>query len=99
MQTLRFIHRDARRIVPLIASGCGLAVVLTISLADCCWSADEGVGRTSAPSGWTTKAPRDEIRPHFAYRPKGGRSGKGGFVIEADQRPGLHGWWVKTYQV
>ena len=29
------------------------------------------------PEGWTTSAPRDEIRPEFRFDPTGGRDGKG----------------------
>ena len=52
-----------------------------------------------APEGWLTAAPRDEIRPDFAYLAKGGPDGKGGFVIEADGREGLDGYWVKSFPV
>src|SRR5438132_13975178 len=51
------------------------------------------------PDGWTTAAPRDEIRPEFAYDPKDGPDGKGCFLIKADQRAGLAGCWKKTFPV
>src|SRR5262245_4555795 len=53
----------------------------------------------SAPDGWTTTAPRDEIRPAFAYAPAGGVDGKGAFIIRADHRDGLDGCWTKTFPV
>jgi predicted amidohydrolase len=53
----------------------------------------------AAPEGWQTTAPREEIRPQFAYDPHGGRSGKGGLVIEADTREGLDGAWVKDFPI
>jgi predicted amidohydrolase len=56
----------------------------------------EGAG---APAGWTTKSPREEIRPEFVYLPKGGPTGGGSFVIEADDREGLFGWWEGTFDV
>jgi predicted amidohydrolase len=52
-----------------------------------------------APEGWSTRAPRDEIRPAFAYRPEGGPDRRGSFVIEADHREGLIGCWEKTFPV
>ena len=52
-----------------------------------------------APEGWTTAAPRDEIRPAFAFDAKGGRNGAGCFIIRADQREGLDGCWRKTFPV
>jgi predicted amidohydrolase len=52
-----------------------------------------------APDGWQTAAPRDELRPQFSYNPKGGRDGKGSFIIAADKRAGLDGYWVKTFAI
>ena len=46
------------------------------------------------PDGWSTEAPREEVKPKFSYEPTGGRLGSGGFVIEADEREGLAGWWM-----
>lgn len=51
------------------------------------------------PVGWQTAAPRDEIRPEFSYNPKGGPNGDGSFVIKADAREGLDGYWTKTFPV
>jgi hypothetical protein len=52
-----------------------------------------------APEGWRTAAPRQEIRPEFAYDPAGGCDGKGCFIIRADAREGLDGSWTKTIPV
>src|SRR5260370_5714967 len=52
----------------------------------------------SPPHGWTTTAPRAEIRPAFSYEPDGGADGKGCFVIAAD-REGLDGCWTKSFPV
>ena len=46
------------------------------------------------PEGWTTEAPRDEIRPEFAYDPK-----DSAFVIKSDKREGLAGFWKKSFAV
>jgi predicted amidohydrolase len=51
------------------------------------------------PDGWTTDAPREEIRPEFAYDAKGGADGKGCFIIRSDQREGLAGCWKKTFPI
>src|SRR5262245_20804602 len=56
-------------------------------------------GSSPAPDGWTTAAPREEIRPAFAYEAAGGADGKGVFAIKADGREGLDGCWTKTYPV
>jgi predicted amidohydrolase/tetratricopeptide (TPR) repeat protein len=53
----------------------------------------------SAPGGWTTAAPREEIRPSFSFDARGGRDGKGAFVIAAGDRDGLDGWWTSTSPV
>ena len=54
---------------------------------------------STAPDGWTTAAPRDEIKPAFAFHPDGGPDHRGSFVIESDQREGLVGRWTKTFSV
>src|SRR5262245_17896381 len=49
--------------------------------------------------GWTSIAPREEIRPQFQHTETGGKSGHGALVIRADEREGLHGWWLKPFSV
>lgn len=53
----------------------------------------------AAPEGWTSGAPREEIRPHLTFHSTGGRDGKGSFVIQHDEREGLHGFWTKTFEL
>ncbi|MCL5282886.1 MAG: carbon-nitrogen hydrolase family protein [Planctomycetes bacterium] len=72
-----------------------LALVLTALSASVGSSAREN----DAPEGWTAAAPRDEIRPQFAFDAKGGPDGTGCFTIRADQREGLDGCWKKTFPV
>ncbi len=52
-----------------------------------------------APEGWTTAAAREELRPTFRYDPKGGPKGTGSFILEANAREGLNGWWTKTFPI
>jgi predicted amidohydrolase len=52
---------------------------------------------TGAPEGWSTRSPRDEIRPAFTYLRDGGPDRRGSFVVEADRRDGLIGWWEKSF--
>ena len=81
-----------RRFSHLLFCGCTiLALAGTNDL-----SAEETL---AAPDGWKTVSPREEIRPTFAWLPKGGPDHQGSFVIEADQREGLYGWWEKTFPV
>jgi predicted amidohydrolase len=49
--------------------------------------------------GWTSVAPREEIRPQFQHDETGGKSGHGALAIRHDEREGLHGWWQKTFAV
>ncbi len=53
----------------------------------------------SAPDGWKTAAPRDEIKPAFRYDSTRGRDGKGSLVIEHDRREGLQGYWSRSFPV
>jgi len=54
---------------------------------------------TGAPAGWRTRAPREEIRPEFAFEPQGGLDGSGCFIIRADGREGLDGSWTKSFAI
>src|SRR2546426_7305843 len=62
------------------------------------WSLAFQIHAASA-DGWTTVAPREEIRPQFQHTETGGKSGHGTLTIRADDREGLHGWWQKTFPV
>ena len=56
-------------------------------------------GPSVFPAGWTTAAPRDEIRPAFGFDPAGGPKKDGAFVITHDAREGQHGWVQKAFPV
>src|SRR5262245_23135561 len=75
-------------------------VVLLVTVGCLAWSMPPAnPSADTAPDGWTTAAPREEIRPTFVYEPKGGPDGKGAFVIRTDRHDGLDGWWTKTFPV
>ena len=74
-----------------------LTLLLVVTDAAVGSSAETGAG--SVLDGWTTAAPRDEIRPQFAFDPQGGPDGTGCFIIRADQREGLDGCWRKSFPV
>jgi predicted amidohydrolase len=69
------------------------------SLAACAATVIAASSERGVPDVWTTSEPRVELRPKFSFDAQGGRDGKGSFVIEADQREGLDGWWTKTVPV
>jgi predicted amidohydrolase len=75
-----------------------LVVLLSIALASMSFAArfDKPL---MPPDGWTAFAPRDEIRPEFAFEAKGGPDGQGCFLIKTDQREGLAGCWKTTLPV
>ncbi len=56
-------------------------------------------GASDSLHGWQTFAPRDEIRPAFSFDSKGGRKKTGSWVITHDHRPGLDGWYQKSFAV
>jgi predicted amidohydrolase len=82
-----------RCILPLVA--------LNLSLASAASSEQETPNGHfgTAPAGWHTGAPREEIRSEFAFDSHGGCDRKGCFIIRADARPGLDGWWTKTFPI
>ena len=63
------------------------------------WLSAAHAPAATAPEGWTTASPRQEIRPQFAFEPKGGVDGQGAFVIRADNREGLDGCWTRTFPI
>jgi len=56
-------------------------------------------GDVSGNGGWSTGAPRDEIRPEFACESGDGPGQQAVLVIKAGQRDGLDGYWTKTFPV
>jgi predicted amidohydrolase len=77
-----------------------LAVAAVIGFGAWHGSAADKPERTipTAPDGWAAAAPRDEIRPEFAFDAQGGPNGKGCFIIKAT-REGLDGCWTKTFPI
>ena len=78
--------------------------VLFITLAACRLAAEPPKRVRSSddgqfPLGWQPASPREEIRPRFSFDPKGGPKGDGNLVITADEREGLHGWWLKSFPI
>ena len=57
------------------------------------------VAGIDAPAGWRTESPRDELRPNFRFERNDGRNGGEAFAISAGSLEGLHGSWVKDFQV
>ena len=49
--------------------------------------------------GWTTHAPREEIKPSFRRETAGGHRGQEQLFIAGDQREGTSGWWQRTFAV
>src|SRR5262245_29030789 len=93
MSTLPTLGRRPMGVLLLI--GLAFGAVLTSGDRDST-AAD---AKTTPPEGWTTHAPRDEIRPEFSYEPTSGADGKGCLTISADGRPGLDGWWQKSFPI
>lgn len=72
---------------------CCLSTLLVVFLTTLPTQADQPA------DGWTPAAPRDEIRPAFRFESSGGKDGRGALVITADSRPGLDGYWTKTFPI
>jgi len=88
-----------RQIAARLVKRCvGIAGVLALCAATVNIAVRAG-DRETLPEGWRTVSPRDEIRPDFTYLPNGGPTKGGSFVIEADERSGLFGWWERELEV
>lgn len=77
-----------------------LAVTTLVGIfaADAVKSEDEKRS-SDVPEGWSSHSPREEIRPTLTFEQSGGRDGMGRFVIQHDEREGLHGYWSKQFEV
>lgn len=73
------------------------AAVLLTTIFTVCFAVAEDAH--TAPVGWNTKSPREEIQPDFAYLPQGGPDSGGSFVIQGRETEGTIGWWEKTFEV
>lgn len=73
--------------------------LLILILASGALTCRAGSAASAAPDGWQTLAPREELRPEFSYKPKGGPSGSGSFVVATGKLEGLDGHWSKTFPV
>lgn len=71
---------------------------ITTALAGCLL-AFATLAADSWPDGWQSVAPRDEIRPRFSFKPKGGPNRAGSWVVAHDHRDGLDGWFQKSVPV
>jgi predicted amidohydrolase len=86
----------------MIASRLALFVRVLLCLSPCSSalsSEPAAAGSVNTPNGWKTASPRGEVRPEFAVKAEGGRSGKGALVIQHDAREGLDGYWTKTFPI
>ena len=54
---------------------------------------------SEAPEGWSSAAPRDEIKPVFRYDIQGGPKHDGAFAIESGAQEGMMGRWTRTLPV
>src|SRR5689334_22963856 len=73
-----------------------LTLVIVVALG---WSGLVAAAEISAPGGWTTAAPRDEVRPLFSYQSAGGHADAERLIIQADAHEGLSGQWQKSLPV
>ncbi|MDG3002439.1 carbon-nitrogen hydrolase family protein [Paludisphaera mucosa] len=82
--------------------GRGRGVLLVAAVVGACLAVAPGTGATAEPpgdGGWSTGAPRDEIRPEFAREPGEEPGGRPALVIRAGGREGVDGYWTKTFPV
>lgn len=88
----RFVRLFQRAFRPVVA-----VVGLLMTIGGLASSLAEGPA--IAPEGWTTKTPREELRPAFGYRPSGGWNDGPVWEIAAGASEGLIGWWETTVPI
>jgi predicted amidohydrolase len=86
----------------LCAMTCIALAVLALGLA---FAGDSASLNAAEPGGegWVSAAPRPEIQPNFVFRSErdknGGPEARLSLIIQADEREGLDGYWMKTFPV
>ena len=75
-----------------------VTLLATLMLAGLAVLQASAKGVELAWNGWRPFSPRDEIRPAFVIRKKGGPDGQGGLLVRHDAREGLDGAWSKTFE-
>jgi predicted amidohydrolase len=80
-------------------TGRWLTVALVALVGGTVGMSSQAASTASAPAGWSALSPRDEIRPSFSFDPQGGPDRSGSWIIQADRREGLQGWWTRTLPV
>jgi predicted amidohydrolase len=53
----------------------------------------------SHAEGWQAAWPREEVRPEFDFAATGGYNNAARWIIAADEREGLHGYWTRKVAV
>jgi predicted amidohydrolase len=98
-------HNSLRQLANLT---CGLVVGVLVSVGGGPLSAEPPLpvaaeaardGKLAGAKPWLPAAPRSEISPAFSFDPEGGPKHNGALVISADERPGLHGCWQRSFTV
>lgn len=74
--------------------------ILSVALAFA-WCSLGLAGHTATPwpDGWRPRTPRAELQPEFDFKPGGGPSHQGSWVITHDRRQGLSGWFEKAFEI
>jgi predicted amidohydrolase len=76
--------------------------IFATALAGTCLAAaiwPGAAGEVPDDGGWSTGAPRDEIRPEFARESGDGPGHQAVLVIRAGRRDGVDGYWTKPFPV
>jgi Carbon-nitrogen hydrolase len=85
-----------------LVSAFSVLMLASAAWAGCPGSETERCGspaESDLPEGWSTHAPRDELRPEFVVRLSGGYGDAMVCSLIADERKGLAGWWQTTLPV
>ena len=88
-----------RTISPLSRCFASAMLGAWLLLGTAIFDAHSGRAMADDAQGWRQVSPRDEVRPQFAFEPTGGIEDSSRWIISADEREGLIGWWENTLPV
>jgi predicted amidohydrolase len=73
--------------------------ILVLMLSWAAQSARSPAAEQVSPHGWSSGAPREELRPTFRFEPTGGPTKGPVWIIAADERPDQDGYWQTSFPV
>ena len=75
------------------------SAVFLLAAIQLCPSFCDAASKSESAAGWSSESARNEIKPSFEYKPRGGPDNQEVLLISAAGRVGVDGHWSKAFPV